>query len=152
MENLAKSYLCMVVPFSANILAFYRQNPNHQDPGEIRGANAPPNSPTSRGNAARAAFPRPGCGQVATPCWSVSPVSRSAFIFSWFSRLIPGLWRNGLWFLALTDRFWEDSSQPVSNLLILPWFTECELILISFRILVGFGLISLHLLKDWACK
>ena len=46
MENLAKSYLCIVVPFSANILAFYRQNPNHQDPGEIVGANAPPNSTT----------------------------------------------------------------------------------------------------------
>ena len=36
----------MVVPFSAQILPFYRQKPNVQDPGEIGGANAPPNSPT----------------------------------------------------------------------------------------------------------
>ena len=46
MKNLAKSYLCMVVPFSVQIQAFYRQNPNHKDPGEIGGANAPPNSLT----------------------------------------------------------------------------------------------------------
>ena len=36
----------MVVPFSVKILAFYRQKPNLQDPGEIGGANAPPNSTT----------------------------------------------------------------------------------------------------------
>ena len=36
----------MVVPFSAQVQAFYRQKPSMQDPGEIGGANAPPNSPT----------------------------------------------------------------------------------------------------------
>ena len=36
----------MVVHFSAQILAFYRHNPNNQDPAEIGGAIAPPNSPT----------------------------------------------------------------------------------------------------------
>ena len=46
MKSLAKSYLCMVVHFSAQILPFYRQKPSMQDPGEIGGANAPPNSPT----------------------------------------------------------------------------------------------------------
>ena len=56
MENLAKSYLCMVVQFSAQRLPFYRQKPNKQDPGEIGRANAPPNSPT---------MPRkPGLGRV----------------------------------------------------------------------------------------
>ena len=43
MENWTKSYLCMVVPFLVQILPFYRQKPNLQDPGKIRGANAPPN-------------------------------------------------------------------------------------------------------------
>ena len=46
MKNLAKSYLCMVVHFSAQILAFYRHKPSKEDPGEIGGANAPPNSAT----------------------------------------------------------------------------------------------------------
>ena len=36
----------MVVPFSVQILAFYRHNPHEEDPGEIGVANAPPNSPT----------------------------------------------------------------------------------------------------------
>ena len=36
----------MVVPFSAQVQAFYREKPNNQDPGEVGGANAPPNSPT----------------------------------------------------------------------------------------------------------
>ena len=36
----------MVVPFSVQILAFYRQNPNLQDKMKIGGANAPPNSIT----------------------------------------------------------------------------------------------------------
>ena len=35
----------MVVHFSAQIMAFYRHKPNNQDPGEVGGANAPPNSP-----------------------------------------------------------------------------------------------------------
>ena len=53
MENWAKSYLCMVVPFSVQILPFYRQKPNLQDPMKIGGANAPPNSltePRKRGS------------------------------------------------------------------------------------------------------
>ena len=77
----------MVIPLCVQILAFYRHNPHEEDPGEIGGANAPPNSLTSRENAAFAAFLRPGCGQVATPCWWVSPGSLSAFIFSWFVSL-----------------------------------------------------------------
>ena len=36
----------MVVSFSVQILTFYRQKPNLQDPREIGGANAPPNSTT----------------------------------------------------------------------------------------------------------
>ena len=36
----------MVVHFSAQILAFYRHKSSKEDPGEIGGANAPPNSPT----------------------------------------------------------------------------------------------------------
>ena len=36
----------MIVPFSVKIHAFYREKPNLQDPGEIGGANAPPNSTT----------------------------------------------------------------------------------------------------------
>ena len=45
----------------------------------------------SHENAALATFPRPGYGQVATPCWWVSLILPSAFIFSWFSRLSPEL-------------------------------------------------------------
>ena len=33
-------------PFSAQVQAFYRQNPNQKNPREIGGANTPPNSPT----------------------------------------------------------------------------------------------------------
>ena len=86
MENKAKSYLCMVVPFSVQILAFYRHNSHEEDPGEIGGANAPPNSPTKprkrgfgrvsaatwphpgRENAAKAAFPRLGWGVRGSVC------------------------------------------------------------------------------------
>ena len=46
MKNLAKSYLCMVVHFQHKEWPFIGKNPNHQDPGEIGGANAPPNTPT----------------------------------------------------------------------------------------------------------
>ena len=38
----------MVVPFSVQILPFYRQKLNLQDPMKIGGANAPPNSPTEQ--------------------------------------------------------------------------------------------------------
>ena len=79
----------MVVPFSVQILAFYRHNPHEEDPGEIGGANAPLTPQPSGGNAALAAFPRPGCGQVATPCWWVALVSPSDFIWSWFFSLSP---------------------------------------------------------------
>ena len=46
MKNWTKSYLCMVVPFSMQILPFYRQKPNLQERIKIGGANAPPNSLT----------------------------------------------------------------------------------------------------------
>ena len=42
MKNLAKSYLCLVVPFLVQMRAFYRQKPNLKDPGKSGGANAPP--------------------------------------------------------------------------------------------------------------
>ena len=92
-----------------------------------------------RENAALAAFPRPRCGQVATPCWWVSLAFPSTFIFSWFSRLSSELWRNDLWFLALTDRFREDSSQLVFNLSNMPRFSPDSLILNLFWIKSGFG-------------
>ena len=76
----------MVVQFQHRECPFIGQKPNNQDPGEIGGANAPPNSPT---------LPRKrGLGRVfaalATPCWWVALVSLSAFIFSLFLRLSPG--------------------------------------------------------------
>ena len=77
----------MFVPFSANILAFYRQNPNHQDPGEIGGANAPPNSPTKQ---RKRGLGRGKCRHLATPCWWVALVYPSDFIWSWIFSLSPG--------------------------------------------------------------
>ena len=68
-----------VVPFSVQILLFYRQKPNLQDPMKIGGANAPPNSLTK---------PRKR-GQVATPYWWVFPASRSVFILGWIWSLGP---------------------------------------------------------------
>ena len=76
----------MVVHFSAKVQAFYRHKPNNQDPGELGGANAPPNSPRlprKRG------FCRVSAAR-ATPCWWVTLVSPSDFIWSWFLRLDPG--------------------------------------------------------------
>ena len=46
MKNLAKSYLCMVVHFQRKEWPFIGKKISVQDPGEIGGANAPPNSPT----------------------------------------------------------------------------------------------------------
>jgi len=110
----------MVVPFSVQILPFYRQKPNLQERIKIEGANAPPNSITE---------PRKqGFGRVfAAFLW---PDGHSLLVelpgfafwlylqldFSFKSRI---LMKWPLIF-ASTDRFWEDSSQPVFNLLILP--------------------------------
>ena len=54
---------------------------------KIGGANAPPTHQQSRGIATFVAFPRPVCGQVATPCWWYSLAPRFAFIFSWICSL-----------------------------------------------------------------
>ena len=103
-------------PFSAQRMAFYRQNPNHQDPGEIGGADAPPNSPT---------LPRKrGFGRVSTarvwPGGHTLLVSLPGFAF-WLYLQLDFQFESGVvtkWPLifASTDRFWEDSSQPVFNL------------------------------------
>ena len=100
--------------FQCKYWLFIGKSHTRRIPGRSGEQTLPLTPQLCRGNAAWAAFPRPGCGQVATPCWWVSPGFPSAFIFSWFVSLSPVLWRNGLGFLTLTDRFWEDSSQPVS--------------------------------------
>jgi len=61
----------------------------------------PQQSSTSREKAAKVAFSRPWCGQVATPGWWVSLVWCSDFISCWFSRFSSRIWRNNLWSLAL---------------------------------------------------
>ena len=67
----------------------------------------------SRGNAARAAFPWPWCGQVATPkgggSWfGVWPVSAAGFLVS-----APTVDETAFDFVASIARFREDSSQPL---------------------------------------
>ena len=53
-------------------------------PGRSGEQTLPLTPQQSRRNAAWAAFPRPGCGQMATPCWWVYLGYPSAFIFSGF--------------------------------------------------------------------
>ena len=84
MENLAKSYLCLVVPFSVKVLAFYRQKPNVQDPGEIGGANAPPNSPTKP---RKRGFGRVSAARV-WPGGHILLVGRAGFPFCFYLQLV----------------------------------------------------------------
>ena len=116
MENLAKFYLCMVLPFSVQILPFYRQKPNLQERIKIGGANAPPNSitePRKRG------FGRVSAARV-WPDGHTLLVELPGFSF-WLYLQLDLQFKSEIltkWPLifASTDRFWEDSSQPVFNL------------------------------------
>ena len=79
----------MVVRFQHKEWPFIGRKPSKQDPGEVGGQTLPLTPQQCRGNAAWAAFLRPGYGQVATPCWWVALVSPSDFIWSWFFSLSP---------------------------------------------------------------
>ena len=110
----------MVVPFSVQILPFYRQKPNLQERIKIGGANAPPTTtkqPRKRG------FGRVFAAR-GWPGGHTLLVGFPAFFFYFYLQLDFSFKSEILtkWPLifASTDRFWEDSSQPVFNLLILP--------------------------------
>ena len=124
----------MVVPFSVQILPFYRQKPNLQDPGKIGGANAPPNSltkPRKRGfGRVSAARVWPGGHTLLVGLPGISFFLYLGLDLQFSSEIL----KKWPLIFTSTDRFWEDSSQPVFNVLILPWFTEFELI----QNLVGF--------------
>ena len=106
----------MVVPFSVQILPFYRQKPNLQESMKIGGANAPPNSITE---------PRKrGFGHFSAaflwPVGHILLVELPGFAYCIYLQLdfqfesaILAKWPL---IFASTDRFWEDSSQPVFNL------------------------------------
>ena len=107
--------------FQCKYWLFIGKNPTYRIPGRLGEQTLPLTPQPSRGNAALAAFaafPRPGCGQVATPYWWVSPGFPSAFIFSWFSRLSSGFWRNGLWSLLQPI----DSEKILLNGFSTSWF------------------------------
>ena len=92
-------------------------------PGRSGEQTLPLTPQPSRGNAALAAFPRPGCGQVATPCWWVALVLPSDFICSWIFSLGPEFWWNGLRFFgfnrSILRGFFSTSFQPLDFALIL---------------------------------
>ena len=69
---------------------FIGKNPVCRIPGRSGEQTLPLTPQPCRENVALAAFSRPGCGQVATPCWWVALVSPSDFIWSWFFSLSPG--------------------------------------------------------------
>ena len=77
--------------FQCKYWPFIGKTHTRRIPGRLGEQTLPLTLQPSRGNAALTAFPRPGCGQVATPCWWVSLGFPFAFIFSLFSRLSPGL-------------------------------------------------------------
>ena len=58
--------------FQRKYRPFIGKNPIYRIPGRSGEQTLPLTPQQSRGNAAKAAFPRPGCGQMATPCWWVS--------------------------------------------------------------------------------
>ena len=99
-------------------MAFYRHKPNNQDPGEVGGANAPPNSLT---------MPRK-CGFCRVSTARVWPGGHTLLVellgFAFLALSSVGFLvyvrdcDEMAFSLASTDRFWEDSSQPVFNLLI----------------------------------
>ena len=80
----------MVVLFQRKYRPFIGKNPIYRIPGRSGEQTLALTPQQSRENAALAAFPRPGCGEVAIPCWWVTLGVLSAFILSWFLRLSPG--------------------------------------------------------------
>ena len=107
-------------PFSVQILPFYRPKPNLQDPGEIGGANAPPNSPTK--------LRKRSLGRVsAARVWPGGHnllVGLPGFPFCFYLQLVSSFESRILtkwpWILGFNRSILKDSSQPVFNLLILP--------------------------------
>ena len=127
-------------------LEFIGKNQKEGIPGRLGEQTLPQLTQDGCGNAARTVFPRPWCGQVATPSWWRSLIWWFSCIFFWFSRFCSRIWRNSLWLLASTAWFREDSSQPVFNLSDKPRFSPDSLISNFFWIKSEFsGLLGLFL-------
>ena len=75
--------------FQCKYWLFIGKTHTRRIPGRLGEQTLPLTPQPSRRNAALAAFSRPGCGQVATPCWWVSPASLSVFILGWICSLAP---------------------------------------------------------------
>ena len=110
----------MVVSFFVQILSFYRQKPNLQDKMKIGGANAPPNSitePRKRDfGRVSAAFLWPGGHSLLVEL----PGFASCIYLQLDFQFESGILTKWPLIFASTNRFWEDSSQPVFNLSDLP--------------------------------
>ena len=117
-------------PFSVHIMAFYRQKPNHQDPGEVGGVHAPPNSPRlprkrgpSRVSAARV-----------WPDGHILLVGLSGGFFWLYPLLVLSFELRILtkwpWIFGFNRSILREFFSNGFNLLILPWFCVCEFILI----------------------
>ena len=106
----------MVVLFFSAQTSIYKEKPQGGNPGKIEGANAPPNSLTKP---RKCGFGRVSAARVWPPGHTLL-VELPGFSF-WLYLQLDLQFKSGIltkWPLifASTDRFWEDSSQPVFNL------------------------------------
>ena len=76
--------------FSLLKLEFIGKNQKEGIPGRLGEQTLPQLTQDGRGNAARAAFPRPWCGQVATPSWWRSLIDDFLLYSSGFLVSAPG--------------------------------------------------------------